>query len=248
MHKKLKEFNDEKKIRIKKNQVIKKFQRASSNFLLESIKQKYSYNFTWMGVPIIQIPQDMYQIQEIIWDVKPDLIIETGIAHGGSLIFNASMLAILNSFEQKKRKVIGIDIDLRKHNKDILNKHFLKKYIQTIDGSSIDTKIFKKIKKISEKFKKVLVILDSNHTHEHVFEELNLYSQIVSKNSYCIVFDTIIHDMPNDFYPDRDWDKKNNPMTAVNKFLNKNKKFEIDPEINNKLMITMAKNGYLRKK
>ena len=248
MHKKLKEFNDEKKIRIKKNQVIKKFQRASSNFLLESIKQKYSYNFTWMGVPIIQIPQDMYQIQEIIWDVKPDLIIETGIAHGGSLIFNASMLAILNSFEQKKRKVIGIDIDLRKHNKDILNKHFLKKYIQTIDGSSIDTKIFKKIKKISEKFKKVLVILDSNHTHEHVLEELNLYSQIVSKNSYCIVFDTIIHDMPNDFYPDRDWDKKNNPMTAVNKFLNKNKKFEIDPEINNKLMITMAKNGYLRKK
>ena len=154
MHKKLKEFNDEKKIRIKKNQVIKKFQSASSNFLLESIKQKYSYNFTWMGVPIIQIPQDMYQIQEIIWDVKPDLIIETGIAHGGSLIFNASMLAILNSFEQKKRKVIGIDIDLRKHNKDILNKHFLKKYIQTIDGSSIDTKIFKKIKKISEKFKK----------------------------------------------------------------------------------------------
>jgi len=248
MHKILKEFNDEKKIRIKKNQVIKKFQRASSNFLLESIKQKYSYNFTWMGVPIIQIPQDMYQIQEIIWDVKPDLIIETGVAHGGSLIFNASMLAILNSFEQKKRKVIGIDIDLRKHNKDILNKHFLKKYIQTIDGSSIDTKIFKKIKKISEKFKKVLVILDSNHTHEHVFEELNLYSQIVSKNSYCIVFDTIIHDMPNDFYPDRDWDKKNNPMTAVNKFLNKNKKFEIDPEINNKLMITMAKNGYLRKK
>lgn len=248
MHKKLKEFNDEKKIRIKKNQVIKKFQRASSNFLLESIKQKYSYNFTWMGVPIIQIPQDMYQIQEIIWGVKPDLIIETGIAHGGSLIFNASMLAILNSFEQKKRKVIGIDIDLRKHNKDILNKHFLKKYIQTIDGSSIDTKIFKKIKKISEKFKKVLVILDSNHTHEHVLEELNLYSQIVSKNSYCIVFDTIIHDMPNDFYPDRNWDKKNNPLTAVNKFLNKNKKFEIDPEINNKLMITMAKNGYLRKK
>ncbi len=248
MHKKLKEFNDEKKIRIKKNQVIKKFQRASSNFLLESIKQKYSYNFTWMGVPIIQIPQDMYQIQEIIWDVKPDLIIETGIAHGGSLIFNASMLAILNSFEQKKRKVIGIDIDLRKHNKDILNKHFLKKYIQTIDGSSIDTKIFKKIKKISEKFKKILVILDSNHTHEHVLGELNLYSQIVSKNSYCIVFDTIIHDMPNDFYPDRDWDKKKNPMTAVNKFLNKNKKFEIDLEINNKLMITMAKNGYLRKK
>ena len=248
MHKKLKEFNDEKKIRIKKNQVIKKFQRASSNFLLESIKQKYSYNFTWMGVPIIQIPQDMYQIQEIIWDVKPDLIIETGIAHGGSLIFNASMLAILNSFEQKKRKVIGIDIDLRKHNKDILNKHFLKKYIQTIDGSSIDTKIFKKIKKISEKFKKILVILDSNHTHEHVLEELNLYSQIVSKNSYCIVFDTIIHNMPNDFYSDRDWNKKNNPMTAVNKFLNKNKKFEIDPEINNKLMITMAKNGYLRKK
>lgn len=243
-----KKFEKEKKSRISKNRHNLDFSKASKKFLIESIKPKYTYNFSWLGVPIIQIPQDIQQLQEIIWKVKPNLIIETGIAHGGSLIFSASMLAILNMNSKEKRKVIGIDIDLRKHNKAILEKHFMKKYISCINGSSTDNKIFNKIKKISKSYKKTLVILDSNHTHEHVLKELNLYSQLVTKNSYCIVFDTIINDMPNNYYPDRNWNKSNNPMTAIKEFLKINKNFHIDTSIDYKLMVSMAKNGFLIKK
>ena len=244
----IKQFDKAKISRINKNKKNISFFNASKKFLAESIKPKYSYNFSWLGVPIIQIPQDIHQLQEIIWDVKPNLIIETGIAHGGSLIFNASMLAMLNMKKKEKRKVIGIDIDLRKYNKAILDKHFLKNYISFINGSSTDSKVFNKIKKISKNYYKTLVILDSNHTHEHVLKELKLYSQLVSKNSYCIVFDTIINEVPNNYYPDRSWNKSNNPMTAVKEFLKSNKSFEIDKTINDKLMISMAKNGFLIKK
>ena len=244
----IKKFDNEKISRIKKNNLNLSFNKASKKFLLESIKPKYTYNFSWLGVPIIQIPQDIQQLQETIWKIKPNLIIETGIAHGGSLVFSASMLAMLNVEKKEKRKVIGIDIDLRKHNKAILNKHFMKKYISFINGSSTDIKVFNKIKKISKNYKKILVILDSNHTHEHVLKELYLYSQLVSKNSYCIVFDTIINEMPNNYYSDRDWNKSNNPMTAIKEFLKSNKNFEIDKKIDHKLMISMAKNGFLIKK
>lgn len=244
----IKKFDKEKLIRINKNKINSKFNRASKNFLLESIKPKYTYNFSWLGVPIIQLPQDIHQLQEIIWKVKPNLIIETGIAHGGSLVLSASLLAILNMQKKEKRKVIGIDTDLRVHNKSILDKHFMKKFITYVNGSSTDKKVLNKIKKISKNYKKILVILDSNHTHDHVLNELNLYSQLVSKNSYCIVFDTVINEMPNNYYNDRDWDKSNNPMTAISEFLKKNKNFEIDKKIDNKLMISMAKNGFLKKK
>ena len=244
----IKKFDKQKVLRINRNKINYKFNKASKNFLLESIKPKYTYNFSWLGVPIIQLPQDIHQLQEIIWKVKPNLIIETGIAHGGSLILSASLLSILNMQKKEKRKVIGIDTDLRAHNKSILDKHFMKKFITCVNGSSTDKKIFNKIKKISKEYKKILVILDSNHTHEHVLNELNLYSQLVSKNSYCIVFDTVINEMPNNYYHDRDWDKSNNPMTAISEFLKKNKNFEIDKKIDYKLMISMAKNGFLKKK
>ena len=244
----IKKFDKAKISRINKNNLNLSFKNASKKFLLESIKPKYTYNFSWLGVPIIQIPQDIQQLQEIIWEVKPNLIIETGIAHGGSLVFSASMLAMLNMEKKEKRKVIGIDIDLRKHNKAILDKHFMKKYISFISGSSTDIKIFNKIKKISKNYKKILVILDSNHTHEHVLNELNFYSQLVSKNSYCIVFDTVINEMPNNYYPNRDWNKLNNPMTAIKEFLKSNKNFEVNQKIDHKLMVSMAKNGFLKKK
>ena len=248
MKNQIKKFDKEKSSRINQNKSNYKLKSASKKFLLETIKPKYTYNFSWLGVPIIQIPQDIYQLQEIIWDVKPNLIIETGIAHGGSLVFSASMLAILNMQNKEKRKVIGIDIDFRNHNKSVLKKHFTKKLISFVSGSSTDTKVFDKIKKISKNYNKILVILDSNHTHEHVLNELNLYSQLVSKNSYCIVFDTIINEMPNNFYPDRDWNNSNNPMTAIKEFLKSNKNFEIDKKIDHKLMVSMAKNGFLKKK
>tara|TARA_Y100000768_G_C23975481_1_gene682822 strand:- start:411 stop:1100 length:690 start_codon:yes stop_codon:yes gene_type:complete len=219
------------------------------NFFKKSIRDRYSYRFTFKGVPIIQYPQDIVALQEIIWKTKPELIIDVGVAHGGSLLFNASNLHILNQSEKKKikRKVLGIEIKLKKKNKKKILKDSLSSYIDIIEGSSTDKKTQEQVLKYSKNKKKILVILDSNHTHEHVFKELEFYSKLVSKGSYCIVFDTIIELMPKNFYKDRDWDKGNNPYTAVHSFLKKNKKFVIDETIQNKLEITAALDGYLKR-
>jgi len=236
----------------------KKTKISAAKFLEHSAGEKYSYNFKWCGRPIIQYPQDIVALQEIIWRVKPDLIIETGIAHGGSLIFSASNLSIVDFVEaskksklynpkKTKRKVIGIDIDIRKHNKKAIKKHPFFYMIDLIEGSSTDKKIFDKIKKISKNYSKILVILDSNHTTDHVLAELNLYSPLVSKGSYCIVFDTLVGDMPKKIYKDRPWGPKNNPKIAVKKFLLKNKRFKIDRDIYKRYLITVSKDGYLKK-
>ncbi|MFA0823884.1 MAG: cephalosporin hydroxylase family protein [Methanomethylovorans sp.] len=217
-------------------------QEAAASFMNNTINAKYSYNFSWMGRPIIQYPQDILAMQEIIWNIKPDLIIETGIAHGGSLIFYASMLELLG----ENGLVIGIDIDIRKHNRVEIEKHPMFKRIKMIEGSSIHEAIVEKLRMVAEG-KKVLVCLDSNHTHEHVLRELELYAPLVSVGSYCVVFDTIVEDMPTGSYPDRPWDKGNNPKTAVYEFLKKNDNFEIDKNIENKLLITVAPEGYLRR-
>lgn len=211
-------------------------------FIKETLKYKYSYNFTWMGRPIIQFPQDIIAMQEIIWQVKPDLIVETGIAHGGSLIFYASMLELLGG----DRQVLGIDIDIRKHNRKEIENHSMFKRITMIEGSSIDKGIAKQVWDFAKEKKKVLVVLDSNHTHEHVLKELKLYSSLVAKDSYLIVFDTIIEDMPENFFSDRPWSKGNNPKTAIWEFLKINERFKIDKEIENKLLITVAPDGYLK--
>lgn len=210
-------------------------------FIEETAKYKYSYNFTWLGSPIIQFPQDIIAMQEIIWRVKPDLIIETGIAHGGSLIFYASMLELLGS----NGEVLGIDIDIREHNRKEIENHSMFKRITMIEGSSIDKCIAKQVWDFAKE-KKVLVVLDSNHTHEHVKRELEVYSPLVSKDSYLVVFDTAIEDLPEDFFPDRPWGKGNNPKTAVWEFLKTNDRFKIDKEIENKLLITVAPDGYLK--
>ena len=208
----------------------------------ETAKYKYSYNFTWLGSPIIQFPQDIIAMQEIIWRVKPDLIIETGIAHGGSLIFYASMLELLGS----NGEVLGIDIDIRKHNRKEIENHSMFKRITMIEGSSIDKGIAKQVWDFAKEKKNVLVVLDSNHTHEHVKRELEVYSPLVSKDSYLVVFDTAIEDLQEDFFSDRPWNKGNNPKTAVWEFLKTNNRFEIDKEIENKLLITVAPDGYLK--
>jgi len=220
----------------------RELRKYAHNFILDSSKYKYSYNFDWLGRPIIQLPQDIVALQEIIWEVKPDLIIETGIAHGGGLIFYASMLELIGRGE-----VLGIDIDIRKHNRKEIEKHPLFKRIKMIEGSSTDEKVIKKVKRIVKAHKKVMVCLDSLHTHEHVLKELNLYSEFVSRGSYLIVFDTIIEYMPKGFFKDRPWDKGNNPATAVKAFLKKNKNFVVDKEIENKLLITAAPGGFLMK-
>lgn len=238
----IKQFKLERKKRIKSYSCDKKFKTLSLEWIKRGFLKKYPYNYEWLGRPIIQYPNDMFAMQEIIWGVKPDLIIETGIAHGGSLIFYASMLELIG-----KGKVLGIDIDIREHNRKEIEKHKMSKRIKMIEGSSVDEAVIKKVAKIVKRHKKVMVCLDSLHTHQHVSEELNLYSKFVSKGSYLVVFDTIIEDMPKGFFKDRLWDKGNNPATAVKTFLKKNRNFIIDREIENKLLITSAPGGFLKK-
>ena len=221
------------------------FLNLSKKWLLQSLKHQYSYHFRWLGIPIIQYPQDIIATQEIIWNVKPDLIIETGIARGGSLIFSASILQMIG-----KGSVLGIDIDIRKHNKIAIKKHPLSKRITMIEGSSIDEKVVNKVKTIAKTKKRVMVFLDSNHTYEHVLKELELYSSLVKKGSYIIVFDTIIDDIPNNWWgkhiSTRPWNKKNNPKSAVKDFVLKNNRFKIDHTIDNKILLTVAPSGFLK--
>jgi len=220
----------------------------SREWLCKSGKHNYVYNFSWLSCPIIQIPQDIVAMQEIIWKVKPDLIIETGIAHGGSIIFSASMLALLEKCDYiKKGMVVAIDIDIREQNKNKIDNHPLSSYIRMFQGSSVDKKIIKQVKSITRNYKRVLVCLDSNHTHDHVLTELHAYAPLVSIGSYCVVFDTCIEDTPDEFYSDRPWGKGNNPKTAVWEYLKINNDFEIDKSIENKLLITSAPDGYLIK-
>ena len=239
----IQKFNLERKKRIQNNANNQILQEASQLFCYETIKSKYSYNFTWLGRPIIQYPQDIFAMQEIIWKVKPDIIIETGIAHGGSLIFYASLLELIG----EEGLVIGIDIDIREHNRLEIEKNPMFKRIKMIEGSSTDEIIVEQVKKIAASKKKIMVALDSLHTHEHVFKELVFYSPLVTKDSYLVVFDTIIEDVPEDFFPDHPWGKGNNPKTAVREFLKINDRFVVDKEIENKLVLTVSPNGYLRK-
>lgn len=220
----------------------KRLRSISNNFIELTSKYKYTYNFSWLGRPIIQFPQDIVAVQEIIWQVKPDLIIETGIAHGGSLIFYASMLELLGG----DGRVLGIDIDIREHNRVEIEKHPMYKRIDMLEGSSIDEKIAKQVYDFAKDKKKILVVLDSMHIHDHVLKELKLYSPLVTKGNYLVVFDTAIEDMPEDFFPDRPWGKGNNPKTAVWEFLKTNNRFEIDKEMESKLLITVAPDGYLK--
>lgn len=210
--------------------------------LLKIAKYKYTYNFTWLGRPFIQLPDDVLAMQEIVWRVKPDLIVETGIAHGGSLVFYASMLELIGNNGQ----VLGVDIDIREHNRVEIEKHPMFKRITMIQGSSIDEELVRQVYDFARDKRTVLVALDSNHTHAHVFRELELYTPLVTKGSYLVVFDTIIEDMPADSFPDRPWGRGNNPKTAVWEFLKTTDRFEIDKEIESKLLITVAPDGYLR--
>lgn len=232
---------------------------AGNAFLLASLMPKYSYNFTWQDRPIIQYPQDMVAMQEIIWQVKPDLIIETGIAHGGSLIFSASMLAMLDmvdaiesgaetmSTRESKRKVLGIDIDIRAHNKEAIEAHPMASRIQMIQGSSIAQDIIGQVKQVADGYNRILVCLDSNHTHDHVLAELEAYAPLTSVDSYCVVFDTVVEDIPEEMFSDRPWGPGDNPKTAVWKYLETHKEFEIDKSIQHKLLITVAPDGFLKR-
>jgi cephalosporin hydroxylase len=228
-------------------------------FMNESASAKYSYNFTWQDRPIIQYPQDMLAMQELIWRIQPDLIIETGIAHGGSLIYNASMLALLDMSEAIEadakirprlscRKVLGIDIDIRAHNRIAIERHPMSSRIQMIQGSSVASEVIEEVHTIASNYSRIMVCLDSNHTHQHVLAELEAYAPLVSEGSYCVVFDTIVEDMPKHIFLDRPWGPGDNPKTAVWEYLKNHPEFEIDKGIQSKLLITVAPDGYLQRK
>ena len=227
-------------------------------WLRDTLKHRYTYNFAWQGRPIIQYPQDMVAMQELIWEIKPDLIIETGIAHGGSLIFFASLLALLDMSEAiengvtfdprvSKRKVLGVDIDIRSHNSAAIEAHPMASRIEMIQGSSIAMETIDQVRSFSSRYSRVLVCLDSNHTHDHVLAELEAYATLTSIGSYCVVFDTVVEDLPSHMFPNRPWGPGDNPKTAVWRYLEAHPEFVIDSSIHDKLLITVAPDGYLRR-
>lgn len=231
---------------------------ASHRWFQLANKYEYSYHFTWLSRPVIQYPQDIIAVQEVIWQAKPDLIIETGIAHGGSLILSASMLTLLDHCDavrkgeiidprKPSRRVLGIDIDIRAENRRLILEHPLSSRIEMIEGSSISERIIEQVHYISSNYSRVMVLLDANHTHEHVLAELNAYAPLVNIGSYCITFDTIIESMPPGSFPNRPWGEGNSPRSAVVKYLETHPEFVIDNSIHEKLMITVAPNGYLKR-
>jgi len=263
-------FAQEIQHRIEANAGDERLQADARALLVSSIAAKYSYNFTWLSRPVIQYPQDMVAMQELIWQVKPDLIVETGIAHGGSLILSASMLALLDYCEAvaagttldpraTRRRVLGIDIDIRPHNRAAIEQHPLAHRIDMIQGSSIAPETIARVHACAKGYERILVCLDSNHTHEHVLAELEAYAPLVSRDSYCVVFDTVVEDLPDAMFPDRPWGKGDNPKTAMREYLRRIEKegrkardgsslgFEIDKAIENKLLLTVAPDGYLKR-
>ena len=254
----IEEFKLEVKNNIKKIAEAKEFKNISLDWIKEAGNNKWSYNFRWMNRPAIQFPNDAWVMQEIIWETKPDLIIELGVAHGGSILYYASLLALLDLSDSiskgelmdpssPSRKVLGVDIDIREHNRQEIEKNQFMSWIELKEGSSIDKDMIDWVHNCASSYETVLVIMDSNHTHDHVLKELNAYANLVSLNSYCVVFDTIVEDMPPELSSDRPWGPGNNPKTAVWEFLKKNTNFDIDKSISDKLQITVAPDGYLRR-
>ena len=221
--------------------------------------RKYVYNYDWLGRPIIQYPQDMVAMQELVWTVRPDLVIETGVAHGGSLVLSASMLAMLDMCDaidagatidprKSKRKVIGVDIDIRAHNRAAIEAHPMGSRIQMVQGSSVAPDTVAQVRAAAQGFGRVMVFLDSMHTHDHVLAELQAYAPMVTPGSYCVVFDTFVDDMPPKFFADRPWDVGNNPKTAVREWLPDNPDFSVDSDYESRLMVTVAPEGFLRRR
>ena len=252
------EFLAERSERLEEYANDKEFSALSKKWLQVSMQRKYVYNFDWMGRPIIQYPQDMIGVQELIWLVRPDLIIETGIAHGGSLMLSASLLALLDMSDAIKsgvtidpnkshRKVIGIDIDIRAHNRAAIEAHPMASRIRLVQGSSVDPAVVAQVRAQVEPGQCVMVFLDSMHTHEHVLAELTAYAPLVTPASYCVVFDTFVEDMPPNFFSDRPWDVGNNPKTAVVQWSKTHPEFVNDAQWEQKLMVTVAPGGFLRR-
>lgn len=254
----MQDFEQETRERIRAMTQDEALKSSAAEFTRRSITARYSYNFRWLGRPIIQYPQDMVAVQELVWSTRPDLIIETGIAHGGSLLLSASLLALLDIADateagqvidprQPRRRVLGVDIDIREHNRRAIESHPLANRIEMIQGSSVDPDIIAKVARRAEGVGRVMVCLDSNHSHEHVLAELRAYAPLVTTGCHCVVFDTIVEKLPAGLYPDRPWDVGDNPMTAVAEFLATDNGFVVDTELEDKLLVSVAPGGYLKR-
>jgi cephalosporin hydroxylase len=235
------QFEREKAANVQKLGADPRLRQLAFDFLRETGPYRYTYHFTWLGRPVIQFPQDLVAIQEIIWRVRPDLVIETGVAHGGGLVFYASLLELLGG----DGRAVGIDIDIRPHNRAAIEAHPLARRITLLEASSTDEAVADRVRELA-RGRRVLVVLDANHTHAHVLRELELYSPLVQPGSYVIVLDTAIDYLPEGYFPDRPWGKGNNPKTAVEEFLRRSDRFVIDEEMRAKLLITVAADGYLK--
>lgn len=252
----IEQFQAERQQRIVQQGTDTALRTLSSQWLETTMRQQYVYNFEWLGRPIIQYPQDMVAVQELIWRVRPDVVLETGIAHGGSLILSASLLALLDLCDatqggemldprKPKRRVIGVDIDIREHNRMAIEGHPLANRIDMIQGSSVAPDTVQRVRSAIPEGAKVMVFLDSMHTHDHVVGELDAYGTLTSPGSYCVVFDSFVEDMPPKFFVDRPWDVGNNPRTAIREWLPKNLAFSVDTDIEHKLLVTVAPGGFL---
>lgn len=216
-------------------------QRKALDLLIQSDKYGYTYHWTWLGLPIIQLPPDINATQEIIWQNKPDVIIETGIAWGGSVVMYASIQQLVG-----KGKTIAVDRVLPQKNIDAIMGYPFSDRIHLLHGSSTDPEIIEAISAMIEPDDSVMVLLDSNHTHDHVLAELRLYGPLVSPGQYLIVSDTIIEDIPVQEHRARPWGPGNNPKTALQEYLRESDRFEEDTYINEKLLTTFTPNGYMK--
>lgn len=252
------QFHQERQNHLQAYRADQGFQALSQQWLEASMRRRYVYNFDWLGRPIIQYPQDMVAMQDLIWRVRPDLVIETGIAHGGSLVLSASMLAMLDYCEAveqgttlnpraSRRRVVGVDIDIRPHNRAAIEAHPLAHMIRMVQGSSVDPGTVEQVRALAQGHQRVMVCLDSMHTHDHVLAELNAYAPLTSVGSYCVVFDTFVEDMPDDLFPDRPWSPGNNPQTAVKQWLSNQPGFVVDSDETTRLMVTVAPHGFLKR-
>ncbi|MGN6520457.1 MAG: cephalosporin hydroxylase family protein [Dokdonella sp.] len=253
------DFEREISHRVRAAQTNERLRNDARAFTASSIEARYSYNFHWLGRPVIQYPQDMVALQEIIWSTRPDLVIETGIAHGGSLVLSASLLALLDLADAAaagtpvdprlpRRRVIGVDIDIRSHNREAIQAHPLAPRITLVQGSSTAADVVQEVRRASAGHERIMVCLDSNHTHAHVLDELRAYAPLVTPGCYCIVFDTVIEQLPLGSFADRPWDIGDNPATAIAAWMAENDDFEVDREIDARLQVSVAPGGYLRRR
>ena len=217
---------------------------ASVEAVVRADRHSYAYLWTWLGVPIIQLPADVMATQEVVWDCKPDVVIETGVARGGSLIFMASLLTLIG-----KGKIVGVDIDIRAHNRRSIEEHALTNLVTLIEGPSTDPETIARVRETIPDGASVMVILDSDHSYDHVLDELRVYGPLVTPGQFLVVADTLLGRLTPEQTPKARadvWEPGNEPLSALREYMRETDRFSIDEAINGKLILSSSPGGYLR--